>query len=122
MARNEMPRLGRWASTAAVGFGCLVFTGVAEAQSRGRARGPSQQQIRQMQQQMQYQQQEMMRVQAETAAKQQELVAKFDENGDGKLFGKEKGKYDAYMRDVRLGREPNPFAGIKPAGQGPRSK
>jgi hypothetical protein len=113
--------LGRWALPVAVGIGCLACADVAEAQ-RGRSRGPSQQQIRQMQQQMQRQQQEMMRVQAEMAAKDKEIMARFDEDGNGKLFGKEKAKYDAYMRDVRFGREPNPYAGIKPVGQGPGGK
>lgn len=111
-------RIGKWPAVA-VGLACLLTADVAEAQ-RGRRRGPSPQQVKKMQEDMQFQQQEMMRVQSEMAAKEKELLAKFDENGDGKLFGKEKSQYDAHLRDIRFGRAPNPFADIKPAGQGPR--
>ena len=104
-----------------MGLACLLTADVAEAQ-RGRRLGPSPQQVKKMQEDMQFQQQEMMRVQAEMAAKDKEIMARFDEDGNGKLFGKEKAKYDAYMRDVRFGREPNPYAGIKPVGQGPGGK
>lgn len=119
MSRKGMVRLTRWTAAAVVGLVCLLTTDVAEAQ-RGQRRGPSPQQIKKMQEQMQYQQQEMLRVQSEMAAKEKELVAKFDENGDGKLFGKERSKYESHLRDIRFGRAPNPFADIKPAGQGPR--
>lgn len=116
MSFRDAVRTGTWVA-AAVAAG-LLTAGVAEAQ-RGR-RGPSPQQIQKMREQMQYQQQEMMRVQSEMAAKEKELQAKFDENGDGKLFGTEKSKYESHMRDIRFGRVPNPFADIKPPGQGPR--
>lgn len=89
--------------------------------ARPRRRGPSPAQVKKMQEEMAYRQQEMIRVQTETAAKEKELVAKFDENGDGKLFGAEKAKYESHLRDVRFGRAPNPFADIKPLGQGPRA-
>jgi hypothetical protein len=116
---------GRWTGVCrlatAVVLACLL-TGAAQAQQRGGRRGPSPQQIRQMQQEMQYRQQEMIRVQQEAAAKERELMAKFDENGDGKLFGKEKFKYESHLRDIRFGRAPNPFADIKPVGQGPKPK
>jgi len=111
--------VGRWTTVAIVGLACLLTANVAEAQ-RGRRRGPSPQQVKQMQEAMQYQQMEIMRVQQETAAKEKELMATFDENGDGKLHGKEKSKYESHLRDIRFGRAPNPFADIKPAGQGPR--
>ena len=109
----------RWAAVVGIGLACAASADTAFAQRRGR-RGPSPQQIKAMQEQMQYQQQEMIRVQTETAAKEKELVAKFDENGDGKLVGKERSMYDAHLRDIRFGRAPNPFADIKPLGQGPR--
>jgi len=111
--------VAKWTTVAALGLACLLTADVAEAQ-RGRRRGPSQQQIKTMQEEMQYQQMEIMRVQQETAAKEKEMMAKFDENGDGKLYGKEKSKYESHLRDIRFGRAPNPFADIKPAGQGPR--
>jgi len=76
--------------------------------------------MKKMREEMEYRQRETMRVQAEVAAKERELVQKFDENGDGKLFGAEKQKYDAHLRDIRFGRAANPLADIKPLGQGPR--
>ena len=88
--------------------------------ARPRRRGPSPAQIKKMKEEMAYRQSEVMRVQSEIAAKEKEAMQKFDENGDGKLMGNEKLKYEAYLRDIRFGRAPNPLADIKPLGQGPR--
>jgi|LakMenEpi03Aug12_release.lakeMendotaPanAssembly.Ray.scaffolds.fasta_scaffold219336_2 hypothetical protein len=118
--QRVMPSRRPMAWAVAVGLACLLTADVAEAQRRGRGRGPNPQQTKKMQEEMQFQQQEMQRVQNEVAAKEKELLAKFDENGDGKLSGAERSKYDKHLRDIRFGREPNPFADIKPPGQGPR--
>lgn len=92
----------------------------AEAgRSRGR-RGPSPQQIQKMKEEMAYRQKEIQRVQAEVAAKERELFQQFDENGDGRLLGAEKSKYDKRVEEIRTGRAPNPLVGIVPLGQGPR--
>lgn len=104
---------------------CAALIGLAlpcmeSEAAKPRRRGPSPAQVKKMQEEMAYQQSEVARVQAEVAAKERELVQKFDENGDGKLFGAEKAKYEAHMRDIRFGRAPNPMADIKPLGQGPR--
>lgn len=69
-------------------------------------------------QQMQAYQKDVERYQKEMADKQAEIVKQYDENGDGRLTGPEKSKYDKYMFEVQKGRQPNPFAGILPAGQG----
>lgn len=99
----------------------IVTTSATEAlAARPRPRGPSPAQRKKMQEEMEYRQREMIRFQTETAAKEKEIVTRFDENGDGKLFGAEKSKYEAHLRDIRFGRAPNPFAEIKPPGQGPR--
>lgn len=60
------------------------------------------------------------RAQRETAAVEQRIFARFDENGNGKLEGAEKAKYNNYMSGVQKGKEPNPFAEFVPAGQGPK--
>lgn len=99
----------------------FLFLPCTESEAaKPRRRGPSPAQTKKMKEDMAYQQSEVARVQTEVAAKERELVQKFDENGDGKLFGAEKAKYEAHMRDIRFGRAPNPMADIKPLGQGPR--
>jgi hypothetical protein len=74
--------------------------------------------MKKMQAQMKAYQAEVARYQKEMAAKHAEIVKRFDENGDGRLFGVEKSKYDKYMYAVQKGKEANPFADIKPVGQG----
>ena len=86
-----------------------------------RPRGPSAAQIKKMREQMQYAQQEMLRYHNETAAKEREVYLSFDENGNGKLEGAEKAKYDKYCNEVRKGKVPNPLSGIAPPGQGPKA-
>ena len=49
---------------------------------------------------------------AAVLAKQQELVASFDENGNGHLEGAEKSKFDKLMHDIQSGKAPNPFAAL----------
>lgn len=94
----------------------------AEAgRGKSRRRGPSPQQIQKMKEEMAYRQKEYSRVQAEVAAKERELFARFDENGDGRLFGAERSKYDKHLEEIRTGRAPNPLADIVPLGAGPRS-
>ena len=87
----------------------------AEA-ARPRRRGPSPAQIKKME----YRQREVMRVQSEVAAKEREVFQKFDENGDGRLLGPERSKYDKHLYEIRTGKVPSPLADIKPLGQGPR--
>lgn len=100
--------------------GAALLMMPATADARPRRRGPSPQQIKQMQEEMAYRQREFMRVQNEVAAKNLELVKQFDENGDGRLFGAERSKYDKHLQAIRDGKVPNPLADIKPLGQGPR--
>lgn len=69
---------------------------------------------------MEYRQREILRVQAEVAAKERELFQRFDENGDGRLMGPERSKYDHHLYEIRTGKAPNPLATIVPPGQGPR--
>jgi len=47
-------------------------------------------------------------------------VQMFATNGDGRLTGAEKSKYDKHLYEIRIGKAPNPYADIKPLGQGPR--
>ncbi len=103
---------------------CLCWTALslvpATADARPRRRGPSPEQIKKMQEEMAYRQREYQRVQAEVAAKYQELFKQFDENGDGRLFGPERSKYDKHLQAIRDGKVPNPLASITPLGMGPR--
>ena len=103
---------------------CLCWVMVAlvpaTAEARPRRRGPSPEQIKKMQEEMAYRQREYQRVQTEVAAKQQELFKQFDENGDGRLLGVERSKFDKHLQAIRDGKVPNPLADIKPLGQGPR--
>ena len=97
-----------------------MLTAVPSEAARPRRKGPNPAQVKKMREEMAYRQSEVVRVQTEIAAKERELMQKFDENGDGKLYGAEKAKYEAHLRDIRFGRAPNPMADIKPLGQGPR--
>jgi hypothetical protein len=99
---------------------CSVDTAEA-ARGKSRRRGPSPQQIQKMKEEMAYRQQEFTRVQAEVAAKEREIFQRFDENGDGRLIGPERSKYDKHMEAIRAGKVPNPLADIVPLGKGPRT-
>lgn len=70
---------------------------------------------------MAYRQREIQRVQSEVAAKERELFSQFDENGDGRLLGAERSKYDKRVYEIQSGKAPNPLAGITPLGSGPRA-
>lgn len=103
---------------------CLVGGVAAPAAhaQRGRPsaaqRKKQQEAARKAQEKMRAYQADVARHQREMAARQVEVEKRFDENGDGRLFGVERSKYDKYMEAVRTGREANPFADIKPPGQG----
>ena len=103
---------------------CLCWVAMvlepATADAKPRRRGPSPEQIKKMKEEMAYRQREYQRVQAETAAKYQELFKQFDENGDGRLLGPERAKYDKQLQAIRDGKVPNPLVDIQPPGQGPR--
>lgn len=70
-----------------------------------------------LQQEMQQYQAEMSRYERDIAAKQAEIFKQFDENGDGRLFGPERSKYDRHMYQIRIGKQPNPFATVRLPGQ-----
>jgi hypothetical protein len=76
------------------------------AAQRGR---PSATQMKAMQQQYQQQQQNQFGLQLVLQQRQKDVYGKYDLNGDGKLDSKEKPAYDKYMREVRSGKQPNPF-------------
>jgi hypothetical protein len=94
--------------------GLMLLPPEAEANQRRRQR----ESMQKAQAQMKAYQEDVLRYQREMAAKNEEIMKRFDENGDGKLLGPEKSKYDKYMYDVQKGKEQNPFADIKPPGQG----
>ena len=101
----------------------MLAAPVAEAyQQRGRQsqaqRRRQQEAMKKYQEQVRAYQADVARYQREMAAKNEEIMKRFDENGDGRLLGPEKSKYDKYMYDVQKGKEQNPFADIKPPGQG----
>jgi len=85
-----------------------------------RPRRPSPAQIKKMKEEMEYRQKEVLRVQQEVAAKERELYLSFDENGNGKLEGAEKAKYNKQLHAINTGKAPNPLSTIVPPGQGPR--
>ncbi|NDC54492.1 MAG: hypothetical protein EBZ74_09450 [Planctomycetia bacterium] len=97
----------------------LFSSGVAQA---ARPRRPSAAQIKAMQENMAYMQLEMVRFQTEMAAKQQELAQSFDQDGDGRLTGGEKARYERQLHAIQAGAAANPFATIAPVGKGPRPK
>lgn len=100
-----------------------ILAPAAEAYQQQRRQNPQamrqqQRAMRMSQERMKNYQEDVVRYQREMTAKNDEIMKRFDENGDGRLLGPEKSKYDKYMYDVQRGKETNPFAGIKPAGQG----
>ena len=114
---------GRWTTKLVpclCGMAFVLVSVTAEAKSQQKRRGPSPEQIKKMKEEMAYRQREYQRVQTETAAKYQELFKQFDENGDGRLFGAERSKYDKHLQEIRDGKVPNPLATITPLGKGPR--
>ena len=114
-------RNGRLAALVIAVIGILLLPSSAEAQRRrGGSNQQMQQRMKQMQEQSQWQQQEMQRYQTEMAAKQAEISKEYDADGNGKLTGPEKSKFEKYMHDVQKGKVPNPFASIAPPGQGPK--
>lgn len=112
-------RRGRLLALLIAVVGVFLLPSAAEAQRRGSSR-QMQQMRKQMQEQAQWQQQEMQRYQTEMAAKQAEIAKQYDADGNGKLTGPEKSKFDKYMHDVQKGKVPNPFASIAAPGQGPK--
>jgi hypothetical protein len=114
---------GRWTKKLVpclCGMAFVLVSVTAEAKPQQKRRGPSPEQIKKMKEEMAYRQREYQRVQTETAAEYQELFKQFDENGDGRLFGPERSKYDKHLQEIRDGKVPNPLATITPLGQGPR--
>jgi hypothetical protein len=111
-------RMFSLALAAALGAAALIHPRVAEAWQR---RGPSPAQIKQMKEELAYRQREMDRVQKEVAAKEREFYLSFDENGNGKLEGGEKARFQKELHAIRKGKAPNPLADIVPPGQGPRT-
>lgn len=114
-------RNGRLAAVVIAVIGIFLLPSSAEAQRRrGGSNRQMQQRMKQMQEQAQWQQQEMQRYETEMAAKQAEITKEYDADGNGKLTGPEKSKFEKYMRDVQKGKVPNPFASIAQPGQGPK--
>ena len=117
-----MHRLARFATLLVVA--CFVggVTAPPAHAQRGRPsaaqRKKQQEAARQAQEKMRAYQADVVRFQREMAARQAEVEKRFDENGDGRLFGVEQSRYNKYIEAVRTGRETNPFADIKPPGQG----
>lgn len=106
-------------SLAALLAGVICIACIPAEAARPR-RGPSPAQIKKMKEEMEYRQKEVLRVQQEVAAKERELYLSFDENGNGKLEGAEKAKYNKQLHAIKTGKAPNPLATIVPPGQGPR--
>lgn len=106
-------------SLVALVVGTIVFgSGAAEAARPRRGQNPEQQ--KKMMAELEYRQKELLRVQREMAAKERELYLSFDENGNGKLEGAERAKYEKQLHAIKAGKAPNPFSTIVPPGQGPR--
>jgi hypothetical protein len=106
--------------TIVVGATIMTALSAVTAEAARPRRGPSPAQIKKMKEEIEYRQREIMRVQSEVAAKEREVFQKFDENGDGRLLGPERSKYDKHLYEIRSGKAPNPLAEIKPLGHGPR--
>lgn len=87
---------------------CLL---APEAQARGR-RGPSPAQIKAAQEKHKAEQEAEQKYQAALAAKQKEVLDRFDLNKNGKIDGAEKPLYDKYLREIKLGKQPDPLAAV----------
>lgn len=85
-----------------------------------RPRRPSAAQMKQMKDQAESMQREMVRYQMEVAAKEREISLSFDQNGNGRLEGGEKARFDSSTHAVKQGKKPNPLESIAPIGKGPK--
>ncbi len=106
MAKNWFVRCGMLTALLAV---ALFVTATAEAQ-RGRGNSQALKQMQQQQQQMMAYQAEY---QKEMAKKDAEILAKYDLNKNGKIDPNERAAFEKYLRDVKSGKEPDPYASIK---------
>ncbi len=105
----------RW--TALTRFALLVLPAMAivsfladEAQAR--RRGLSSAQIKAIQAQQKAEEEAEQKYQAAVYAKYKEILDRYDLNKNGKIDGTEKPMYDKYIRDIKLGKQPNPILQI----------
>ena len=87
-----------------------MFTLIGEAQAR--RRGPSPQQIKAAQEKQRAEQEAAQKYQAALDAKRREVFDRYDLNKNGKIDGTEKPMYDKYLREVKLGKQPDPLLAI----------
>jgi hypothetical protein len=97
-----------------------TFLLAASPEAFARPRRPSAAQMKQMKEQAGHLQREMVRHQMEIAAKEREVYLSFDQNGNGRLEGGVKARYDSSTHAVKQGKKPNPLESIAPRGKGPK--
>ena len=95
----------------ALTFGLLALS-FGPSAALARRSGPSSAQIAAMKKQQQEQLQQQQNYQKAVQKRDAEVMARFDLNKNGKIDSNEKAPFDKYMRDIRLGKEPSPYASI----------
>lgn len=100
-------------STMRIVAGCwlpaLVLLLLAAPEAQARRGYPSAAQIRAAQEQQRAQEEAEQKYQAALAAKRKEVLDRYDLNKNGKIDGPEKPLFDKYLREIKLGKQPDPL-------------
>jgi hypothetical protein len=108
----RIARTFRFACIAALAAAFITLGLASPAAAR---RGYSRGQIQALQKKMQQAQQQQQGLSKVEAQRDQEMMSKYDLNGNGKIDGAEKPAWDKYWREVKLGNQPHPYSTITQA-------
>jgi hypothetical protein len=105
----------RLCAVLAVAFVAGIGIATPDAEARRGRSGPSPQQIAAMKKAMAQQAEMEKKLAAAQQKKDQQTIARFDLNGNGRIDGpQEKGPWDKFWREVNLGKTAHPYASISP--------
>jgi hypothetical protein len=96
---------------ASVAVAILLTLGIGSAEAR--RGGPSAAQIAAMKAKAKEQQEQAAALEAAKTKKSQEILNRYDLNKNGKIDGTEHPAWDKYWREVKLGKEPDPYSDLK---------
>jgi hypothetical protein len=107
-SERKLPGSRRWAACV-LGLASLGLLCCCTHQAQGRGRSGGNQQMMKM---MQAQSQMNAQIAAAQQKKDQETMARFDLNKNGKIDSSEKPAWDKFWREVRTGKTEHPYASL----------